>query len=73
MKATGFFRTAKREGKWWLVMPGGNLFLSFGVNSVTTADTSLIALQPSCFRGGAECERCAGWPQTRTWGALSCE
>ena len=42
MKATGFFRTAKREGKWWLVTPGGHLFLSFGVNSVTTTEGDTI-------------------------------
>ena len=30
--ATGFFRTEKVNGKWWLVDPEGRLFLSHGVN-----------------------------------------
>ncbi|MEM9480723.1 MAG: hypothetical protein AAGA58_13800 [Verrucomicrobiota bacterium] len=30
-KATGFFRTEK-DGRWWLVTPEGNAFLSFGIN-----------------------------------------
>lgn len=29
--ATGFFRTTKRHGKWWLVDPDGHLFWSAGV------------------------------------------
>ncbi|VGO15473.1 hypothetical protein PDESU_04056 [Pontiella desulfatans] len=33
-KATGFFRTEKVDGKWWLVDPDGKLFFSHGVNSV---------------------------------------
>lgn len=32
LKATGFFRTEKVNGKWWLVDPDGHLFLSHGVN-----------------------------------------
>lgn len=42
MPATGFFRAAKRESKWWLVTPGGHLFLSFGVNSITTTEGDTI-------------------------------
>ncbi|MCC6443063.1 MAG: beta-galactosidase [Armatimonadetes bacterium] len=34
LKGTGFFRTAKRDGRWWLVTPGGSLFLSLGVDVV---------------------------------------
>jgi hypothetical protein len=33
-KATGFFHTAKLNGRWWLVAPNGNLFLSFGFNGM---------------------------------------
>jgi hypothetical protein len=33
-KATGFFHTAKVDGRWWLVDPEGCLFLQRGVNSV---------------------------------------
>ncbi len=34
-KATGFFRTAKIDGRWWLVDPEGCLFLHRGVTSVS--------------------------------------
>jgi hypothetical protein len=30
-EATGFFRVEK-DGRWWLVTPDGNAFLSFGIN-----------------------------------------
>jgi len=30
--APGFFQTVNRAGKWWLVAPNGNFFLSFGFN-----------------------------------------
>ena len=34
LKATGFFRTEKVNGKWWLVDPDGHLFFSHGVDCV---------------------------------------
>ena len=34
LKATGFFRTAKSSGRWWLVDPEGRLFISVGLCSV---------------------------------------
>lgn len=38
-KATGFFRTEKINGIWWLIDPDGNAFISKGVNHVSfTAD-----------------------------------
>ena len=40
-KATGFFRTDKTGGRWWLVDPDGCLFLSVGLCSVNL----------SCFDG----------------------
>ena len=33
--ATGFFATAKRDGRWFLLSPEGNPFFSLGVNAVT--------------------------------------
>jgi len=33
--ATGRFRVAKRDGRWWFIDPDGNAFLSLGVNSVS--------------------------------------
>ena len=34
LEATGFFRTAKYGGRWWLVNPDGRLFWSHGVDCV---------------------------------------
>ncbi|MGC8669023.1 MAG: beta-galactosidase [Chthonomonadales bacterium] len=40
LKATGFFRTERVDGRWWLVTPNGHLFFSLGVDCVgTSADT----------------------------------
>ncbi|MFM7243623.1 MAG: prolyl oligopeptidase family serine peptidase [Planctomycetaceae bacterium] len=38
--ATGFFRVERVDGRWWLVDPAGGLFLSRGVNSITTVRTA---------------------------------
>ncbi|TNJ46215.1 beta-galactosidase [Tamlana fucoidanivorans] len=35
LEATGFFRTEKYKGKWWLVDPEGYLFWTAGVNCVS--------------------------------------
>jgi hypothetical protein len=42
LEATGFFRTAQREGKWWLVTPSGHLFFSLGFNAITTAEGDTV-------------------------------
>ena len=42
LQASGFFRAAKRDGKWWLVTPSGHLFLSFGANSINTTEGDTI-------------------------------
>lgn len=34
VKATGFFRTEKIDGRWWFVDPEGYLFLSVGVDCI---------------------------------------
>lgn len=39
VKATGFFHTAKIDGRWWLADPDGHLFLSKGVTSVSLLRT----------------------------------
>ena len=39
-KATGFFHTAKIDGRWWLVDPDGGLFINAGVASVKTIPTT---------------------------------
>lgn len=57
-KATGFFHTAKVEGRWWLVDPEGCLFLHRGVSSVGMIPTpeAKVALQR---KFGSE----AGWAE----------
>lgn len=37
LESTGFFRTAKLDGKWWLVDPDGYLFHSTGLTTVSSA------------------------------------
>jgi hypothetical protein len=41
-QATGFFRTEKVDGKWWLVDPDGHLFWSHGIDCVRALDTTPI-------------------------------
>lgn len=42
LKATGFFRTEKVNGKWWLVAPNGHVFFSAGLNCIVPGvETSL--------------------------------
>jgi hypothetical protein len=43
LKATGFFRTEKIDGKWWLVDPEGYLFLSVGVDCMGASVTTRTA------------------------------
>jgi hypothetical protein len=38
LTATGFFRTEKRQDKWWLVDPEGRLFWSHGIDDVATGN-----------------------------------
>ncbi len=42
LKATGFFRTEKHRGKWWLVDPHGHLFWSHGIDCVRMIDTTPV-------------------------------
>lgn len=50
--ATGFFTTAKVNGRWWLVTPDGHLFFSVGMNAVTLGDdynATLITARQTMF------------------------
>ena len=49
LKATGFFRTEKYRGKWWLVDPDGHLFFSQGIDCVAAQDTTPIDERQSWF------------------------
>ncbi len=50
MGATGFFRTEKVEGKWWLVTPEGTLFFSLGPTGVRTGDTTFTTGRENLFQ-----------------------
>lgn len=42
LKATGFFRTEKYNGKWYLVDPAGKLFFSTGLNGINYWEADFI-------------------------------
>jgi len=42
LKATGYFRTEKVDGKWWMVDPEGNIFFSHGPANVRMANMTTI-------------------------------
>lgn len=42
LESTGFFRTEKVNGKWWIVDPEGKLFFSHGANSIGFAQRTPI-------------------------------
>jgi hypothetical protein len=50
LKATGFFRTEKVRGKWWLVDPEGHLFFSHGVDCVRMIDATPIEERETWFK-----------------------
>ncbi|HNR29539.1 MAG TPA: beta-galactosidase [Candidatus Hydrogenedentes bacterium] len=41
-EATGWFRTEKVDGKWWLVTPEGALFFSLGMDCVGTGEQTFV-------------------------------
>lgn len=47
--ATGFFRTQKHQGKWWLVDPEGRLFFSHGIDCVRMLDATPVQQRESWF------------------------
>jgi len=49
LKATGFFRTEKVDGKWWLVDPAGHLFWSHGIDCVRMLDATPIEERATWF------------------------
>ena len=51
LEASGFFRTTKRGGRWWLVDPDGHLFWSHGVDGVAArAPTPVTADRATWFQ-----------------------
>lgn len=49
-EATGFFRTQKYEGKWWLVDPDGHLFWSHGIDCVNAHAATPIEDRDGWFK-----------------------
>ena len=49
LKATGFFRTEKVNGKWWFVDPEGHLFWSHGIDCVRPGNATGITHRESYF------------------------
>jgi len=49
LEATGFFRTEKRDGKWWLVDPQGRLFWSHGVDCVNEGASTALDERDTWF------------------------
>lgn len=50
LKATGFFRVEKYQGKWTFVDPEGRLFLSFGPTTVGAGQSTPVAGREYMFR-----------------------
>lgn len=42
LEATGFFRAAQHDGRWWLVDPEGRLFFSHGLDCVRMMDLTPV-------------------------------
>jgi len=49
LKATGHFRTEKRDGRWWLVTPSGHLFYSLGVDTIHPWEATIISGRENMF------------------------
>jgi hypothetical protein len=49
LKATGFFRAEKHEGRWWLVDPDGFLFFSNGIDCVDFVDDTPLEERDNWF------------------------
>ena len=49
-RATGFFRTESRDGRWWLVTPDGNPFFSIGMDVVQPAGATFVEGREFMFR-----------------------
>lgn len=59
LEATGWFRTEKVDGKWWLVTPEGHLFFSLGMDCVSTWERTFVEGRKDWFEWLPE----AGEPQ----------
>ncbi len=51
LKATGYFRTEKYDGKWYLVDPAGKLFFSHGIDQFERDQVTGVTLREHYFEG----------------------
>ena len=49
-RATGFFRTERRDGRWWLVTPQGNGFFSIGMDVIAFVGATYVEGREFMFR-----------------------
>src|SRR5208283_402556 len=47
---TGYFRTAKYDGKWWLVDPDGRLFFSNGIDCIWPGESTPVDGRTAWFQ-----------------------
>jgi hypothetical protein len=50
LEGSGFFRTTRYEGKWWLVDPEGYLFWSHGIDCVRMFDVTAVEERETWFQ-----------------------
>jgi len=49
LEATGFFRVAEVDGRWWYVDPDGRVFWSIGTTCIRVSDTTLLEGREALF------------------------
>lgn len=48
-EATGYFHTEKRDGRWWIITPQGDMFISKGVCAAQYAPDKIMGTGPSLY------------------------
>jgi len=71
-RATGFFRTEQRNGRWWLVTPDGNGFFSIEMDVIALAGETYVTGREFMFRDlpAPEGEFAAHWSEHDDRGGL---
>jgi len=71
-RATGFFRTEQRDGRWWLVTPEGNAFFSIGMDVIALTGETYVDGREFMFRDlpAPDGELAAHWSEHDDRGGL---
>ena len=71
-RATGFFRTEQRDGRWWFVTPEGNGFFSIGMDVIALAGDTYVEGREFMFRDlpAPDAELAAHWSERDDRGGL---